>query len=155
MFNFKSARTIASIFTGCLIVGAALTPVFAQSIDRNNPTPLTTNSIAGKGLHERDQVFYYRFTAKPGKIAIDLDIDPGNDPTLNSDKIGVRVQTLDGEDIATDSDFAAIPIPSHDAKRLNLETETPVILVLKISRGESADYNYRIKIDGDWVELTK
>jgi hypothetical protein len=155
MFKVKFSHIFTSILIGCLVINTSLSPTFAQATDRDNATSLTTNIITGKGLHERDQVLYYRFTTKPGKMAITLDIDPRNgDQFSNSGLVSATLQTPDGEDIVKVSGFASIPEPVREVKRFEFEKETPVILLISIAAGSMKDYTYLLKIDGDWTELT-
>lgn len=45
----------------------------AQSNDRDNPTPLTSNTIKGTGIGKTVE-YYYNFTAGPGEVVITIDL---------------------------------------------------------------------------------
>jgi hypothetical protein len=61
-----------AFLTHCLIIClTSCMSVFAQSQDRDNPTPLTTNEIRGKGITRN--VYYYKFIAGPGELTLTVD----------------------------------------------------------------------------------
>ena len=142
-------RFVTAVLTGCLVFSASLAPVFAQSTDRDVPTPLNTSSLSGRGVEQQDQVYYYRFTAKPGSINIALDVD-ADDTNGNSVMAEISLQTPDGNEIESFSTFATQGEPGHIVKKVEFASETPVVLMLELPGGSTAGYNYRIKIDGAW-----
>ena len=40
---------------------------------------------------------------------------------------------------------------SRTVKQIEFSAKTPVVLMLKLSKGSTAGYGYRVKIDGDWL----
>jgi hypothetical protein len=46
---------------------------FSQSQDRENPTPLTSNTIKGTGVGKKVE-YYYCFPAGPGELVIGIDL---------------------------------------------------------------------------------
>ena len=142
-------RFATAILTGCLVFSTSLAPAFAQSTDRDAPTPLSTSSLSGRGVEQQDQVYYYRFTAKPGIMNIALDINADN-TNGNSVMTEISLQTPDGNEIESFSSYATQGEPGHIVKKVEFSSETPIILVLELPGGSTAGYNYRIKIDGAW-----
>lgn len=66
---------IFSIFS--VIFALATVTTFAQSTDRDNPTPLGSSDITGMfGDHQRDgnKEIFYSFTAGPGELTITFDV---------------------------------------------------------------------------------
>jgi hypothetical protein len=141
-------RLAATTFAGCWLFSPNLTPAFAQSTNPAIPTPLTNNVLSGRGSMDRDLVYYYRFTAKPGKITITLDLDAdaqkGNNVTA-----AVSLQAQDSSESQSISGAALPGDSSRTVKQLELSAKTPVLLTLKLNKGSTAGYSYRVKIDGD------
>jgi hypothetical protein len=143
MSNPKLARFMA-MWMGCAIVFASINPSFAQSTDRDSPTPLTTKILSNPGEQNRDTVYYYSLIAKPGKITITLDSDVGSKDTLVT--TSVKIQTLDGQSIESIFNGSRKGNPTRTVKRVEFPSETPVLLVIT-----SGGY-HKIKIDGDWTQ---
>ncbi len=60
----------------CFLVLFAFTKVTnAQSSDRDNPTPLTSNKISSP-ISTDDSSVYYRFEAGPGEVTATLNVEP-------------------------------------------------------------------------------
>jgi hypothetical protein len=145
MYILKSTR-LAAMFSGCLFFLSSINPSFAQSIDRNNPTALTTSILSNRGRENENIVYYYSLTAKPGKITITIDSDPGSDNDAFSTT--VRLETLNGENLVYANAVSSPGSPRRTVKSTEFTSETPVILLLTSSG------HHRIKIDGEWNELT-
>jgi hypothetical protein len=65
----KSLFLIASL----LVLLAAAGSVFAQSTNRDHPTPFTSTEI--KGDLKGDEIeYFYSFTAGPGEVTITVDV---------------------------------------------------------------------------------
>jgi hypothetical protein len=141
----KLAR-FAAMFIGCAIVIADVNPSFAQSTDRDNPTPLTTKILSNPGRGNKNTVYYYSLTAKPGKITITVDSDAGSDN--DSFSTTVRMETLDGKNLARANAVSSPGSPKRTVDSAKFTSETPVVLLLTSSG------HYRIKIEGDWTQLT-
>jgi hypothetical protein len=137
---------LAALFSGCLLVLSTVSPTFAQSIDRDNPTPLTTRAIANPGRANKDTVYYYSLIAKPGKITITVDSDAGNDNDAFSTT--VRLETLNGENLIFANAVSSPGAPERTVRSAEFTSETPVVLLL------TSDGHHRVKIEGDWKELT-
>ncbi len=152
MLKLQYSKLAASLLIGSLVIGTSLAPTFAQSTDRDTPTPLSTATLSGRGIQGQNQVYYYRLTAKPGKMTISLDLDAGS-TNGNGVVAEINLQTPDAGEIESLSGYATPGNPSRTVKNLEFAAETPVILMLKLPGGTTAGYNYRLKIDGKWAEL--
>lgn len=145
--SLQMSRVATAILAGGLILIAPLAIAFAQSSDRNAPTHLTTHDLSGRGVAQQDKEYYYKFTAKPGKINIILDVKADN-TNGNSVAVEISLQTPEGNEIETFSTFATQGETGHIVKKLEFPSETPVIMVLRLTGGSTAGYNYRIQING-------
>ena len=151
MFVLKLDRLAANIFAGCLLLSTNLSPVFAQLNNPDTPIPLTTKVLSGRGSMDRDLVYYYRFTAKPGKITITLDLD-ADAQTGNNVAAAISLQAEGNSEANKSIAGAATPgNSSRTVKQIEFSAKTPVVLMLKLSKGSTAGYGYRVKIDGDWL----
>src|SRR5258707_15784717 len=64
-----------------LILTAAAGTSFAQSTDRDNPTPMSSSEVSGSfGDHQKDgnKEVFYSFTAGPGELTITFDVKRRN-----------------------------------------------------------------------------
>jgi hypothetical protein len=139
----KLAR-FAAMFIGCAIVIADVNPSFAQSTDRDNPTPLTTKLLSNPGKQNKNTVYYYSLTAKPGKITITLDSDAGS--VNDAFSTIVRLETLNGSNLVFAGAVSSPGSPNRTVKSAKFTSETPVLLVL------SSSGHHKIKIEGDWTQ---
>ncbi len=139
----KLAR-FAAVCVGCAIVITKIDPSFAQSTDRDNPTPLTEKILSNPGKGNRNTVYYYSLTAKPGKITITIDCDAGRVNDAFSTK--VRIQTLDGKERGSGYAGCNPGNPDRSTNDIGFKSETPVLLLL------SSSGHYKIKIEGDWTQ---
>jgi hypothetical protein len=139
----KLAR-FAAMFMSCAIVIGNINPSFAQSTDRDNPTPLSEKILSNPGRGNRNTVYYYSLTAKPGKITITVDSDAGN--VNDAFSTSVKIQTLNGEEIGRVYAGSHPGSPERNVKSIKFSSETPVLLVL------SSSGHHKIKIEGDWTQ---
>lgn len=56
-----------------MILATAAGTAFAQSTDRDNPTPLQSNEVTGD-IFETNAEHFYSFTAGPGELTITVDV---------------------------------------------------------------------------------
>ncbi|MBW4518332.1 MAG: hypothetical protein KME16_01180 [Scytolyngbya sp. HA4215-MV1] len=147
----KFDRLAALLLAGCLASCVGLPTSYAQSTVRNSPTPLTTTTLSGRGLEGKNQTYYYQVTAKPGEMKITLDLH-ADDRNGNSITTEISVQTPDGNELDSISGFATQGESSHTVKNIQFTSQTPIILVLNLTGGSTAGYDYGIKIDGQWLE---
>lgn len=135
---------IAAIFLGCSIVCTKIDPSFAQSTDRDNPTPLTEKILSNPGKQNGKTVYYYSLTAKPGKITITVDSDAGSDS--GGFETRVRMETLEGKPIEVVNTASSAGVPRRDVKSAKFTSETPVLLLI------TSTGHHKIKIEGDWIQ---
>jgi len=69
--NFSILAVIA------FILAAFSGSIFAQSSDRDNPTPLTSDEIRGS-LNNNGEENFYSFVAGPGELTITVDVKAGS-----------------------------------------------------------------------------
>jgi hypothetical protein len=150
-FVAKLSRSTVAICAGCSILSLSPIPAYPQSIGPDYPIPLTTQNISGTGSIDQNLVYYYSFTAKPGKMTIDLNLNAEN-RTGNNIAIEIYWQTPDGKDLDTLLGYATPEEPLQTAKTLEFRSRTPVIMKIQSIGGATAGYNYQLKIDGEWVE---
>jgi hypothetical protein len=135
MSNPKLARFMA-MWMGCAIVFASINPSFAQSTDRDNPTPLTTKILSNPGKQNKNTVYYYSLTAKPGKITITLDCDAGS--VNDAFSTTVRIETLEGKNLQRVHAGCHPGSPDRRTEKIEFPSETPVVLLLS-SSGHNQD----------------
>ncbi len=138
----KLAR-FSAMCVACAIVVTNINPSFAQSTDRDNPTPLTEKILSNPGKQNKNTVYYYSLTAKPGKITITLDSDAGDKGIFFTN---VSIQTLDGKNRGNLSAGSTPGSPMRKVENIKFTSETPVLLVL------SSSGRHKIKIEGDWTQ---
>lgn len=76
--------------TALLIVLSLSGSALAQSGDRDNPTPLASNTIKGNGIGKKVE-YYYSFTAGPGEVVVTIDLK------AKSGSTGSDVEVFDGD----------------------------------------------------------
>jgi hypothetical protein len=135
---------IAAIFLGCSIALTSINSSFAQSTDRDNPTPLTEKILSNPGTQNENTVYYYSLTAKPGKITITIDSDAGS--VNDAFSTTVRLETLNGKNLVYANAVSSPGSPNRTVDSADFTSETPVLLLIS-SRG-----HHKIKIDGDWTQ---
>ena len=69
--NLTNLKRPAFLMGSFILFLAGCMSASAQSTDRDNPTPLTTNEIRGKGI--TNKVYYYKFDAGPGELVLTVD----------------------------------------------------------------------------------
>ena len=136
----KSKQTLLVSF---LLVGAMAIVANGQSNDRDNPTPLSSNTIKGTGVGKKVE-YYYSFTAGPGVVGITIDLK------AKSGSTGAEVEIFDA---ASNKIFYYYPNATsaneHAAKRFALKSKQTVVLRLAFDL-DAGDYT--IKLGGP-VEL--
>lgn len=148
--HFPQFKQLAiAALSGHLFFIPLRTTAFAQSTNRDAPTSLTSSNLSGRGVEGQDRVYYYKFTAKPGKMSITLDVNADN-TNGNSVRAEINLQTPDGDEIQSLASFATQGERGHTVKKLKFAVETPIVLVLNLTGGSTAGYNYRVKINGDY-----
>jgi len=66
-------KTKPIVLLSLLLMVATMIGANAQSQDRDNPTPLTSNTIQGSGIGKKVE-YYYGFTGGPGEIVVTVDL---------------------------------------------------------------------------------
>ncbi|MEJ2111596.1 MAG: hypothetical protein P8Z37_17140 [Acidobacteriota bacterium] len=68
-----ASKILAFVFALLLCLLLSITQLVAQSMDKDNPTPLQSAEIGGISNAVRD-AYWYKFTAGPGKLIIDMEV---------------------------------------------------------------------------------
>ena len=71
----KRYYPVVALFAVILLMAATS---FAQSTDRDNPTPLNSSEISGN-MNDLNRETFYSFTAGPGEVTITLDVNAQRD----------------------------------------------------------------------------
>jgi hypothetical protein len=82
----KSLLLVASL----LVLIAATGSAFAQSTDRDHPTPFTSDEVKGE-LRGEEVEYFYSFTAGPGEVTITVDVKSSGGTT------GTAFELLDSD----------------------------------------------------------
>ena len=143
----QGTRHFVRLASALLVLGVTATSVVAQSTNRDAPTPVTSDTLTGTGLHLQVQTFYYSLTAGPGELSLTLDADAG---TTNGNGVvaSYSLQNRDGGEILSDDAYAIPGMPARSVKRATFRTATPLILVIRLAPGATADYTYTLKLNG-------
>jgi len=120
-----------------LILGAAGATA-AQSNDRDNPTPFTSNTVKGSGIGKKAE-YFYSFTAGPGEVVLTMDLKAKAGST-NAD-----VEIFDADSKIFYFYPNATTTNEHAVKKFNLNSEQPLILRLAL---DSSAGEYSIKLAG-------
>lgn len=145
--RLKGSRRIVQMASALLILGMSAATVMAQSTNRDAPTPVTSDTLTGTGLHLQAQTFYYSLTAGPGELMLTLDADAGN-TNGNGVVASYSLQNRDGGEILSADAYATPGMPARSVKRVSFRTASPMILVIRLAPGATADYTYTLKLSG-------
>ncbi|MFL6227641.1 MAG: hypothetical protein ACJ741_02550 [Pyrinomonadaceae bacterium] len=137
-------RALLQITTASMLLVGASIAVHAQtpSTDRDNPTPFTSNAVAGDGADEKTE-YFYSFTAGPGEITLTLDVKADKDTAVSS----VDLALFDAKSKKLLSTYAN---PDHGSSKRAVETvkvRGTQTLVLSVMVSQGVD-TYKIKLDG-------
>ncbi|AFY30747.1 hypothetical protein [Calothrix sp. PCC 7507] len=146
-FPFSAGIFLSCIATGVILLTSQITPANAQSTDRDAPTNLTTNVISATGLHKEPKTYFYTFIAGPGELKLTLDIDAGS-TNGNGVVSTVSIQDKDGNEFSQFNAYATPGMPDRQVKKINFAQATPVVLILTLPQGATANYLSKIKIEG-------
>jgi hypothetical protein len=160
MFSVKQNQTSLkfpssiNILLGIMVASTILvtSPIIranAQSTNRDAPTSLSTNIISVTGLKSEPKTYFYYFIAKSGELKLTLDIDAGS-TNGNGVVSTVSIQDQDGNEFSQLLAGATPGIPGRQVKKIKFAQATPVILMLTLPQGATANYTSKIKIEGDY-----
>lgn len=117
--------------------------VSAQSIDRDRPTPITSNEIQGS-LQEKSD-FFYSVIAGAGDLSVTIDLKPAGG------SIAVATLQLYSENGSELLNMPLIPTAnssSGDRKTAKINLPTRQRILLRITEGSGYGGNYRVRLDG-------
>lgn len=125
-----------------LVLIAASGSAFAQSTDRDHPTPFRSHEVSGE-LNAREVEYFYSFTAGPGEVTITVDVKSSDGTT------GTAFELLDAdankvliccEGAQADSSGTT----GRDVKSIKLGKRQTVILHLTPFKYGTGTYRVRI-----------
>jgi hypothetical protein len=112
------------------------------SIDRDTPTPFTSNVVTGDGVDDKTE-YFYSFNAGPGEVTITLDVKAEKDRAVSS----VDIALFDAKSKKLMSTYAN---PDHGSSKRAVETvkvRGTQTLLLEVTVSTGVD-NFKIKLDG-------
>jgi len=116
-------------------VSTALNKYFA---DRDNPTPLTTNEVAGRAS-ARD--LYYSFSAGPGEVTLSLVV------TADGAIVTVEMFDADAHKLQFEENKTAFSVANNYHTRLSLDQRQQVLMRIS-HQNPNALKSYLLKLDG-------
>ena len=130
-----------------LIMIASVDSATAQSMDRKNPTRLTSNEISGLIGGNLGDSYYYTFIAGPGKIRLTLTLE-GEKGMLTYNAIEIEVFNEKVRKIASAS---VTSISGRSAQRtlpVNFSRRERVLLRINVPDGNQVAAKYRLRLSG-------
>jgi hypothetical protein len=112
---------------------------YAQSIDRDNPTPLTTNEVRGLGIG-KDVQYYYTFLAGPGEVVLTTDAAAKSGSTF----FEVEVFNMDAEQLEVIR-YGPTRTPERKVKRFQIAQQQPVLLRINL---DTSAGTYMVRVGG-------
>jgi hypothetical protein len=112
------------------------------SIDRDSPTPFTTNEVKGEGTNDKTE-YFYSFTAGPGEVTLTFDVKAAKQAHLHGfdyELFDVRSSRLAGgflDPVRGES--------KRKIEKINVRGQQQLLLRLVVT--EYVD-TYRIRLDG-------
>jgi hypothetical protein len=129
---------------GLLALIAASGSAFAQSTDRNHPTPFTSNEIKGE-LKGEEIEYFYSFTAGPGEVTLTVDVKSSGGTT------GTAFELLDGNanKVLICCEFAQADTDGHSGRDVqSIKLGKRQTVVLHLTPFKYGTGTYRVRISG-------
>lgn len=111
----------------------------AQSTDRDHPTPMTVNQVAGQGELGRNLEYFYSFVAGPGDVALTLDAKS----TIYATIVGADVYGPDEKTLGH-IEFVAYRAGKREVKWFHLTQKQTLKLRVRLDHG-TGDYMVRVE----------
>ena len=136
----KQPRTsnAASFVMGFLLLMPFTGAAIAQSIDRDNPTPLAANDIKGSGIGKKVE-YFYTFLAGPGEVI--LTVDSGAKGSFS--QLEAQLFDLDAEKLGQVQNLPYPGETSRKVTRVSFGAQQPVLLRVFLDR-DAAQYLVRL-----------
>jgi hypothetical protein len=112
---------------------------YAQSVDRDNPTSLTTNEVRGLGTGKEVQ-YYYTFLAGPGEVILTTDAAAKSGSTF----FEVEVFNMDAEQLDVIR-YGPTRTPERKVKRFQIAQQQPVLLRINL---DTSAGTYMVRVGG-------
>src|ERR1044072_7405794 len=129
-----------AIITSTLLFFALQAPeIYAQSVDRDNPTPLTSNEVRGFGTG-KDVQYYYTFLAGPGEVVLTTDAAAKSGSTF----FEVELFNMDAEQL-TVIRYGPTRTPERKVQRFQIAQQQPVLLRINLDTNAG---QYMVRVGG-------
>lgn len=132
---------------------ASVDPAASQSMDRNNPTRLTSNEISGLIGGNVGNGYYFTFFAGPGKIRLTLTLEGGKGMLTYS---AVEMAVFN-EKVRKIASASVTSISGRSAQRtlaVNFSRRERVLLRINVPEGNQGTAKYRLRLSGA-IELAQ
>ncbi len=120
-----------------LLLALQANEAYAQSVDRDNPTPLTANEVRGVGTGKNIQ-YHYTFLAGPGEVVLTTDAAAKSGSTF----FEVEVFNMDAEQIDVIR-YGPTRTPERKVKRFQVAQQQPLLLRINLDTS-AGDYMVRV-----------
>jgi len=132
------------------VVLAAASTSFAQSTDRDHPTPLQSNEVTGN-IFQRNAEHFYSFTAGPGELTITVDVKASPPDKL----AGFNFELLDRNAATVIGEAAGFVQGSNGGtdrviRSVNLTRRQTIILHTTNGSGDNSG-TFRVRLSGSAV----
>jgi hypothetical protein len=136
-------RTPWIAFAAIALVSLSVKPAFAQSSDRDFPTPVVSREINGSLDSQSD--YFYSFTANPGELSIQFDLMPSGG--------SIAVATLQLYDESGNELLNTPLIPTAnsrggDRQSVSVTIPTRQKILMRITEGTGYGGIYSIRLGG-------
>ena len=136
-----------------LITISSVDSATSQSMDRHNPTRLTSNEISGLIGGNLGDSYYYTFNAGPGKIRLTLTLEGGKG-MLTYNAIEIEVFNEKVRKIAATSVTSISGRSEQRTLPVNFSGRERVLLRIYVPEGNQVSAKYRLRLRGA-IELAQ
>ncbi|MBW4554417.1 MAG: hypothetical protein KME59_00470 [Trichormus sp. ATA11-4-KO1] len=119
-------------------------PANAQSKDRDNPTPLTSNVVTGQVGKDDTSEYFYSFIAGPGEVTVTLDVLP------ERNSLSITVDLFDTTNAKELLSFRKSSVEFHSAReirRIQFNKQQPVVMRVRWNHFNKTG-GYKVRLDG-------
>ena len=129
----------ALITSTVILLAFQASDICAQSVDRDNPTPLTANQVRGAGIGKEVQ-YYYTFLAGPGEVVLTTDAAAISGSTF----FEVELFNLDAQSIGVIR-YGPTRTPERRVQRLQIAQQQPILLRINL---DTSAGSYMVRVGG-------
>lgn len=143
--SFRNAGSSAALALAVFILVPSF-PGWAQSTDRDHPTPLTVNEIKGRSQKEQKE-FFWSFEAGPGEMTCTLNVMRDAPGAGTDSKVALSFFDRDASNLLEMSIwmYAATSLNEQTVRRLTFKERQTLMMRVTTTGGETP---YRIRFSG-------